>query len=207
MLVSGRAFARLLGPLLLSVLVLAAVPQHAVAAPILTIGAASPVVGVGETIDVTVAVSGLGHHAAPSLGAFEVTIDFDPSVLSFMTVLYGDPVLGNQLNLAGYGSPQFTTPGPASVSFTEISLDSIANLNALQPGAFTLLTAQFMAIGTGATNLSLSSFRLGDAFGDRTAASTTAAVLRVDPLSTPEPSALLLIATGLAGAFALRRKR
>lgn len=49
----------------------------------------------GAPADVAITISGLGDGTAPSLGTFDLVIDFDPAVLSFSNVSFGDPVLGD----------------------------------------------------------------------------------------------------------------
>jgi hypothetical protein len=103
----------------------------------------SATIGVGDSLGVALQISGLGDFTAPSLGTFDVTVTFDPTVLAFATVTYGDPALGDQLDLAGLGSLTTTMLGVGSVNLLEVSVDSASDLDALQAGAFTLATLTF----------------------------------------------------------------
>lgn len=72
------------------------------AAPItISILPASQSVNLGSTTTVNLTIAGLGNHVAPSLGTFDLNIDFNPTILGFSTFVFGDPVLGDQLDLFG----------------------------------------------------------------------------------------------------------
>ena len=58
----------------------------------------------GETFDVELVISGLGEYAADSLGAFDLDVNFHPEILAFNSATFGDPVLGDQLDLWELGS-------------------------------------------------------------------------------------------------------
>ena len=96
------------------------------------------------TIDLRIA--GLGAGVAPSLGAYDVDLMFDPSVLSFVSATFGDGVLGNQLDLFGLGNVSFLTPSTGMVNLFELSLDTPADLNALQADAFVLASLSFSGL-------------------------------------------------------------
>ena len=121
---------------------------------------------IGSTVNVGVIISGLGSGAAPSLSTFDLVATFDDSILSFVGFAFGDPVLGDQLDLSGLGSLTGVSGGVGTVNLFELSLDSAADLNALQPGSFTLGTLAFSAVSTGVSAVGLSINALGDANGD-----------------------------------------
>jgi hypothetical protein len=50
-------------------------------------------------------ISGLGDGTAPSLSTFDLDISFDPTILAFSTAVFGDPILGDQLDIWGLGGP------------------------------------------------------------------------------------------------------
>ena len=59
----------------------------------------------GVPVDVELTISGLGNHSPDSLSTFDLDIGFDPTILDFSSVSYGDPLLGDQLDLFGLGFP------------------------------------------------------------------------------------------------------
>ena len=91
-------------------------------------------VDLGLPVSVGVVISGLGDATSPSLGAFDIDIQFDPGRLSFGSALFGDPVLGDQLDVLGLGgNPTFAgITSPGVLNLFEVSLDVPADLNALQ---------------------------------------------------------------------------
>ena len=113
-------------------------------------------VNVGTTTTVDLVISGLGGGAAPSLGTFDLDIGFDSSILSFSSATFG-----NQLDLFGLGDINSVTPGVGTINLFELSLESAADLDSLQAGAFTLATLSFTALSNGSSPLSISVNALG----------------------------------------------
>lgn len=152
---------------------------------------------VGSAVSAEVEISGLGGYSPPALGAFDINVDFDPNVLNLTGTTFGDPILGDELNLSGFGSVQITTPGAGTVELFELSLDSISDLDMLQPPRFILGTLDFQAIGLGTSSLDLSVNALSDAIGDPLAASTYGGVIGTIPSAIPEPKSQLLLGSVL----------
>lgn len=122
---------------------------------------------VGDIFEVDVAVSGLGDGTAPSLSLFDLNIDFDNSLISFNSATFGDPVLGDQLDLTMSGfTVSEIAPGLGSVRIAEVSGDSDTDLNDLQADSFILATLKLKAIASGNSSLALTVNELGDALGD-----------------------------------------
>ena len=157
----------------------------------------------GDTVDVDLFISDLANFATPSLGAFDVDISFDPGVLSFSSLVFG-----NQLDLFGLGSfTGFDGSTPGLVDLFEISLDSATDLDTLQAGSFTLATLTFDTIGLGTSSLWISSYILSDSLFPPNAlvdATTSIGSVTVNPV--PEPTTLFLLVTGMGTLVGFRKK-
>lgn len=162
----------------------------------LSINPVSQTVTAGTSTSAALVISGLGDGAAPSLGVFDIDLTFDPSILSFSGATFGDPVLGDQLDLFALGSITSVTSGVGTVNLFELSLDSVSDLDSLQAGSFTLAVLSFDAIGGGISGLGISINALGDSLGDPLGAETQAGSITVQA-PIPEPSSLLLMIPGL----------
>jgi predicted extracellular nuclease len=187
---------------LLSLASLVFVPLGAGAAMI-TVSPSSQQIAVGEVASVTVSVSDLVNGAAPSLGTFDIDLDFNPAVLSFNGWTFG-----TGLDVLGLGSLQGSGPvGPGLLNFFEVSLDSVADLNSLQLDAFNLFTVTFNAIAAGTSGLTLHVNALGDAEGLALPADLHNGDVAVAPV--PLPGALWLLTSALAavGGVGLGRRR
>ena len=162
----------------------------------------SQTVPVGDTAEVALVISGLGIGIAPSLSIFDMDITFDSALLGFSSAVYGDPVLGDQLDLFA-GSVISTTPSAGSVNLFELSLDGPWDLDDLQAGSFTLATLFFNTLAVGASPLEITINALGDAWGDP----LTATVVDGSISPVPEPATILLLASGMAGMGVFGRRR
>jgi hypothetical protein len=141
-----------------------------------------------------------------SLGAFDLDISFDPSILSFSSIAFGDPVLGDQLDIFGLGSvtgSDASTPG--IFNLFEFSLDDPLDLENLQAGSFILATLTFDTLTSGTSPLSLSVNAIGDAYGDPFSVDLVNG--RINVIGVPEPATLILMGSGLAGLGLWRRRR
>ena len=117
----------------------------------------------GHSVDIDIGISGLGSAAAPSLSTYDLDLDFDPAYLAFANVHYGDPLLGNQLDLFNLGSNTAAAgvASPGVVNLFELSGDSVADLNTLQASSFILATVTFDVLTAGTSPLGLVSTALG----------------------------------------------
>lgn len=171
----------------------------------LDLSPASSSANLGDSVEVELRISGLGEGTAPSLGAYDFTLAFDPAVLGFGG--FRDPVLGNQLDLAGFGTVSGFDSGTAGqLNVFEVSLDLAGDLDALQAASFALGTVSFNALGNGMSPLQFTSAVWSDAGGN-----PLAVQLGSSSISVPEPvSGGIMIAGAVLFALAareLKRKR
>ena len=112
----------------------------------------------GGTSSFDIRIDGLGNQVAPSLGAFDVGVSFDPSVIA---VNSGDVSFGTQL---GTSVRDIEVEG-GNIRLLEVSLVDPDVLNSEQAGSFTLANVPFEAIQAGTSQLGLVDVTLGDASG------------------------------------------
>lgn len=170
-------------------------------------------IAVGEALSLDVAIVDLGNFSTPSVSTFDFDLGFDPSVLSFIGLTFGDSLLGDQVDLSGTAR-QFTDLGifdavgfsaiPGVVNFFEESFDLPQDLDTLQPEAFTLATLDFVALGDGNGDLAVTLNALGDSQGNPLTLDTieVTPVLVTGPIgqTVPEPMTSWLGLLGLVAA-------
>ncbi len=169
----------------------------------------SPSAANGDSVTLDVLVSGLGDFGPASLGAFDLSIDFDPGVFAFSSytlgALLGDIDSGEALDAS------FGNIGTA-INLAAVSLLSSVELHALQPSEFVLASVTFdvFDLAPGATS-SLGAF--GVLLVDE-----NGALLPVSQLgsfeftgsantSVPLPATWLLVLAGVLGLHRRRRVR
>src|SRR4051794_20949828 len=85
---------------------------------------AADTVAAGGTFEASLAVSNLVAGREPSLGTFDLDVDFDPAVVAFSSVTFG-----NQLDVRRQGSIRdFDGTVPGHLNIYEISLDTPGDL-------------------------------------------------------------------------------
>jgi len=163
-------------------------------------------VNVGDNIEVQVRIGGLHDANAPSLGVYDVKFNYDTNLFNFSNIVWGDSILGNQLDLSGFGSLQDSSSGAGWINLFELSFDDAMDLELLQAGEFTLFSVLLNAIAIGSGNFSLTTNALGDAYSNDVAIDTiNGTTVNVSSVSVPEPSSLLLL-VGMLAIVVLRAK-
>jgi hypothetical protein len=156
---------------------------------------AGPIAG---TIVLDVMVGGLGGTPTTSVGAYDLRLGYDPSLVAFVGFTY-QPALGvfpGEAKVASSG-------GSGIIDFAAVSyLDAVA-LAGRQATGFVLGQITLQAIGTGTAVLSFARTELADGLGLALLPIDAAAGATLDVV--PEPSVALLAGAGLAG-LALRRR-
>jgi len=152
-------------------------------------------IALGSKVTVSLSIAGLGSFAAPSLGTFDLNLVFDPTVLSFNSAVFGDPILGDQLDPTGLGNTiNFANPSTGAVELFDLSLDTASQLNSLQPSSFVLARVVFHTGGWGTSPLDLTANSLGDADGNSLTADLLSGSATVT--AVPEPSSVFVLASG-----------
>lgn len=167
---------------------------------------------VGESLSLDLVIDGLGDHTAPSLGAFDVDVSYDPALLNLSSVAFGSALGDIDLAeaLAGAG-----TPAPGTTNIWELSLlesDSSTctlcippYLTDLQGTSFTLATLVFSAAAPGAAAFGLAPNAMADGSGDNLD-TTVGALPTVQVTAVPVPAAIWLFGSALCGVGAIRRR-
>jgi hypothetical protein len=189
------------------ILVVAMVGAEQTKADTAGLSVSSTTVTLGNTAAITLEISGLGN--ATALGTFDINIGFDPGILGFSSATYGDPHLGDQLDLEALGTISSTTPEIGTVELFELSLDSPGVLASSQATGFTLVTLDFNTLGLGQSALSISINALGDQNGNSLSATTLDGSVTVNPstVAAAEPGTVLLLGSGLLAIVGAARKR
>jgi hypothetical protein len=161
---------------------------------------------IGNSLDLAIAISGLGLNTAPSLGAFSFDVTFGNAFLQYQNTTFG-----GQLSLNGVVPVlRSATDNGTSIFLEESSNNTPTELDTLQAGEFTLATLTFRAIGLGNSQLNFANVILGDANGNPLRENLFGASLEVIPAATtiPEPSSLpaVFIAAGSGVAVACQRR-
>lgn len=194
-----------------TLLVLACFSASSVQALVIDITSLPPSTSVGSVFDVEVGISGLGDSSAPSLGIFDLELNFDPAVVGFAGIVFGDTTLGDQLDIFGLGSiTSSSVVSAGALNLFELSLDLPTDLDSLQASSFVLATVTFNALSVGESLLDVSSVTLGDSLGDPLDAAVITGNVIVTPRETPipVPSTLALLLLSLIGmAYRLRISR
>lgn len=174
------------------------------AIPIVNVVPTSASVTEGDTTSIDVLVSGLDNEL---IGAYDLTLAWDPSLLSLTNVTF-DTFLGGPLDsIAGFDSAS------GSLGIFEISLSGLSNQLGLSQ--FRLFSLDFSTLEVGLAAISISgvteilSNELGEEYQDWGIQNASLQIIAatLPPTSVPEPASLSLLLTGLAGTLVARRVR
>jgi hypothetical protein len=161
-------------------------------------------------------ISQLGNGGPPSLGAFEVTVNYDPNLLAFLP---SSLVFSNFLGAPDtdwrpfwtdtFESDIYVETIAGQVWLSETSWLTPIELQNKQPSDFTLVSFAFTGLGIGDdVSLIFDPVVLVDETLDANVLARlnlTVNVNIVEPI--PEPATLILVASGLGGMALFRRKK
>ena len=166
------------------------------ATPVISLDPVTQSVGLGDQVGVNLDISGLSDGLA--LGTYDITLSFNAGVVGYSGIQFG-----SGLDLFGFGDIQSVTPGAGNVEVFELSLDTANALLVFQQHQFTLARLTFDTLSKGFSAFTLSINAVGDAYGNSISTTLQNSGVTV----VPEPSALLLLLSGLSGALFMGRRK
>lgn len=189
----------------LAIILAAAVSAFGLASPAgaISIGLQpnASIISVGGNASVDIVISGLGAFSAPSLGAFSMELAYDPAIVTPNSALFG-----SFLDLGNFGSVQvFDLTSSGLIKLDEISLETPADLNASQPGTFTLATLGFTGVAPGVSPITFTLVDLSDESGSSLNANAANGSITVTGASVPDVTSTLgLLLLGCLSLCAVR---
>ena len=161
--------------------------------------------GPGDSLALDIVVGGLSSAGPESLGAFDISVGFDVSSISFTGYS-----LGNFLGNVGLAEAIDASAGDmgGAVNLAEVSLLAASDLNLLQSDSFVLGTLAFDVVNLGPSDVTqlsvLSGSLLVDAFGSPlNVASLGGASVR----GVPSPGTLMLLVASMLGWSMVRYRQ
>ncbi|WP_198648202.1 cohesin domain-containing protein [Cyanothece sp. BG0011] len=101
-------------------------------------------VTVGQSVILDVQISELGNNISPSVGGFNLQLNYDPAVLTF-----DDITFSGLIDLSGLDTQTVDSSTPGTLFFVDLSLDLPEELNTAQPDTFSLANIEFIGSGIG----------------------------------------------------------
>jgi hypothetical protein len=142
----------------------------------------------GSSVQVDLDITGVNSGTTPALAAWDINVNFDPSILSFSSASFGTGV-----NVSGLGDIQSSSSlANGTTELYELSLDSTDLLTSLQPQNFTLATLNFSALAAGTSYLDVTINSLSDGNGNAIPATVAPGSITIAPVPLPQ-SWLLMV--------------
>ncbi len=158
-------------------------------------------VSIGNSFDLSVQIADLGDLSAPSLGTFDLNLLFNPALVQFDSISFGDQ-LGLPLDVINTA-----TPGVGSLNAFSVSLLDPLDLDSFQAGEFTLASVHFTALAAGTGDFSLANIILGDSFGvPLPLDGISGAVVNIGPQGVPDNTAFWATAFAFGALAFVHRK-
>ncbi|MBL0713455.1 MAG: VPLPA-CTERM sorting domain-containing protein [Desulfosarcina sp.] len=151
---------------------------------------------VGDEFSVGLMVSGLEFE---DIGAFDMDLSYDDSILSFNNYNMSD-----ELGAVGLDALDISwgDSGGGLIYLSELSL--LSDLS-FQSDEFSLATLSFTGMDVGISELSISNYTLGDVVGDPLGVlAAIPGFVQINPV--PIPATALLLGSGIIGMVGLRRR-
>ena len=163
-------------------------------ATVISVVPESTQVYLGDLVTVNVMIS--DFDADTALGGYDLELYYDASILSVTKFSFDDPVLGDQLDLQGYGSWSersiYSSPMGDLIEFFKLSLDHADVLLSQQADEFALASIEFRATNLGYSNLDIMVRGLIDQNGSDISADLMNSGINVIEVPSPAVAALLL---------------
>lgn len=148
---------------------------------------------VGETVDFKIKISGLAGDLAVSV--FDLNLNFSSTALSFVSVAFGDPTLGDQLDPSGTvdSVTSYTNKSAGVLNLYGLSLYGVQALEGAQADSFILGTVRLKAISKGSSDVGITLNTLGDAQGNSLTSYTSTVGASVAAKNAPLAGVLILL--------------
>lgn len=161
---------------------------------------------VGDALTLDLTIRDLGNGVEPSISTFDFDLEFSSDILDFTDLTFGDPVLGDLVDMSGtaqeftdlgvFEAVGFSETDPGALNVFQLSLDTPQEIDAQQPDSFVLASLDFEALAAGTSDFSLAVNALGDSMGDPLTLDSVVSnpvvvstvVTPTPPTSIPEPA-------------------